>query len=700
MAREFEQLSDLLALATQTKEWERIRDLIQSVVLRRYAADAMTILLVVDGGWNVTRARWRTLLTDLEAADPEGIAEIRRILIEHGPDPATDGPSAHGPTHRPTNSPVTIDRITNTVSDATVNDAVTQLGYVGSLDNQRHVAGDNVDLTGNTIHGQVVGIQNNTTHNTTTNNHTTAHYGGSSAPHDWRPVQEVGPAEFGVRPTRRVPGLPDIPPYVARDCDTELADRLEHTGFVLLLTKPLSGTSHTAWHAVTRLTGHRMYAPEPGADLRALPPLLDHRPGISRPPGIYRPHLVGAAEDRPGRYVLWLDALEGHLGGRGLDPGLLGRLNALGVVVLATMDADDYRERRTDRLLATAHTVEVPHRWNGGECKRLRQTDDPRVAEASAHAERGSVAAYLALGHHLREEWRHTRAAHPRGDLLVWAAVDLVRCGVREAVSQDLLNRLYDQPGTETGTETEPETASAPGSVPEEAFAEALGWATRDRFGVAGLSLLVPGESPGTWRAHGALTVDLQPATPSLWLRTIDEATWDDGVDPEALVDRYCELLRPRAQAGNLHTTLMLAELRVRRGDRAEALYWYRKAADEGIVEAAATLGALLTEWGHDQVEAIARLEFAASTGHRDAALLLGDVLRDRTEHWLRTAAEAGDRNAALQLACHQLVPGWMAEGVRQLREAAARGEQPAAQALEELRSALAEGPRRRLTGA
>jgi hypothetical protein len=670
-----EQLAELLARAVRTAEWPEIRGSIESVIVRKYEAQEM--LPSRDFlGRPTGRAGWHTWLRHFDETHPEGVTLILRTLAMFGLTPSADAPSPDG-------------RITNTISDTHVNAAVTQIGYIGSVDSQRHVAGDNVDLTGNTIHGEVVGVQNNTT-----NNSTTTHYGTPASRLDWRPVEEVGPAEFGVRPTRRVPGLPDVPPYVARDCDAELADRLEHTGFVLILTKPLSGTSHTAWNAVTRLAGHRMYAPEPGADLRALPPLLDDRPGV------YRPHLVGAAEDRPGKYVLWLDALEGHLGGRGLDSGLLGRLNALGVVVLATMDADYYRECRTDRLVATAHTVELPHRWSAGERKRLSHADDPRTTEAATHAEREGTAAYLALGHHLREEWRHrsTRTAHPRGQLLVRAAIDLARCGVREAVSENLLNRLH-QPEPDPESDPACDSASASDSVSEETFEEALRWATRDHFNVAGLSLLVPGETPGTWRAHGALTVDLLPAPHALWRRTITEAALDGGLDPDALADRYCEVLRPRAEEGNPRVMFVLGDLRARLGDRAEAVYWYRKAADAGVPGAAATLGALLVEWDYDEADAIPYLESAASTGHRASALLLAGIHRHRTEHWLRTAAEAGNRYAALQLACLHLAPGRMEEGVRELSEAARRGDSPALQVLTELRSLLTQERIERLYG-
>ncbi|MFF0741031.1 hypothetical protein ACFYVL_11590 [Streptomyces sp. NPDC004111] len=648
MATQLDDLADLLAHAAGTAGWERIRSRIEAAVAPKYTAGDLALLVEDDGGdRTATRAQWRGWLTRLEAADPAGVTEIHRILTPADPDGTAED--------RTRAAPRTIDSIRNTLSDTTVNEAVSQYGYVGSVHHHRYVTGDNVEVTGNTVHGDMIGFQNTT--------NTTNHYGGSPpAAHDWRPVREVGPAEFGVRPGRRVAGLPVVPAYVARDHDAELADRLAHPGFVLLLADPLSGTSHTVWNAVTRLDGRRLYTPGPGTDLRALPALLADEPGV------YRTHRAAATGDGSGRYVLWLDALHDHYdplgrrdGRRGLDAALLGRLHAQGVVVLATMTAAEYRELRTDRLVATADTVRVPHRWSTAEHHRMRRTHDPRLFEAADLSGHEGAAAYLALGHHLRDELNDpgTRTAHPRGHRLVRTAVDLARCGVREAVSEDLLKRLHER------HDDEPGPATGPRPAPQETFDEARHWATRFSFGVAGLSLLVPGTERGTWRVHGALTTDLPAAPDDLWLRTIEEATWEDGVDMDALVGRYCAVLRPRAGAGDVHSMVKLGALL---DDRTEAAHWYRRAADAGNAEAAAALGDLMLIQ-HRWTEAITCLEAAVEAGHKESARLLGRVLQRRAEHWLGVAADAGDSDAALLLARMRVGAGRTDEEIRLLNE-------------------------------
>ncbi|WP_372343829.1 hypothetical protein [Streptomyces sp. KL116D] len=446
------------------------------------------------------------------------------------------------------------------------------------------------------------------------------HFGAAHDGPDWRPVHHIGPAEFGVRPTRRVSGLPDVPPYVPRDCDAELAANLTQYGLVLLLGKPVTGTSYAAWHAAHHLDGHQLYAPERGADLRAL---------------------LGSLKGKPGRYLLWLDDIEGHLGERGLEPGLLGRLTALGVRILATMDADAYYERRTgstpgDRVIAHAHTVELPRTWSESEFARLaEQVEDPRAYEAHLWTGGGNPAAYLALGHLLHEEWIRlsARNADPDGVALVRAALDVARCGYAGPVPLELLRKL-----------------GAPGDT---------GWAARERIGNVGF--LMPGERPGTWRAHGALVAGTlrtagEPATDELRWQVFDAAA-HRGPEEAAVGDALAAVLRPRAEAGEADAAHGMGQLARLAGDPQQERRWFRQAADAGHEEAVEDLAVLLVADG-EFTAAVPYLETLAAAGRTWAALELADHHRARAEELLTGAVEASVPSGRAALHLGDLISG------------------------------------------
>ncbi|MFJ6697405.1 hypothetical protein ACIQM4_15215 [Streptomyces sp. NPDC091272] len=570
MAGELGELAGLLERAARTSLWTGWRWRIAQVVTTAYGphvADRM------PAGPQAPVDEWYSWLQDLAAADPEGSARVRRDIAEACLDRAWDG----GALPRSFGVGADAGAVIRSVPSATV---------------QSHVTGDNVDLTGNTVNGQVIGFQS-------------VHH-APPATYDRRPVGQVGPVEFGVRPTRRVVGLPDVPPYVERDVDRVLAARLARSGLVVLLAKPLSGASHTAWNAVRQMDGHQLYAPEPGTDLRTLPADLKYESGA---------------------HVLWLDDLTGHLGNGGLTPGLLGRLAHLGVVVLATMDPDAHHARRTERVLAAAHTVPLERGWSEKEFAGLASfVADGRVAEVHEHGDRAQVAAHFAFGHLLRDEWHHpgARTAHPRGCLLVRAAVDLAMCGVEGPVSESLLARLSE--GHAAGSE----------GPAGESYGEAFAWAGAERFSIPGFGLLVRGRRQGSWKAHGAVVAGEWPVLHEVWDRVRHETRDDPDVDSEALTRAYCETLRPRAEAGETSAMVRLGRAVP---ERTEALAWYRRAADAGSIEAAAELGVLLTESPGSEQEAIKYLETAATAGHLPSARALGGFLRDWSDRWLGVAA-------------------------------------------------------------
>ncbi|MFB7497877.1 hypothetical protein ACFC09_24885 [Streptomyces sp. NPDC056161] len=452
---------------------------------------------------------------------------------------------------------------------------------------------DHVDFRDATFHGQVVGVQ-----------YLSYPAAPGPATGQWGPVDEADPVWFGVRPTRLVPGLPEVPPYVPRDCDAELGDLLGRGGLVVVLGEPCAGKSYTAWNAVRSLAaeGYLLHAADPHDDLRRLP---------------------GELKDDPGKRVLWLDELSDHLGAGGLDRRLLQRFTGRGVVVLGTMSAGEYYRRRSgtgpaESVLALARTVELAREWSEAELERLAgHTDDPRAYPAYLWSGREGAASYFAIGHLLYDEWQRlgTQAEHPRGRLLVRAAVDLVRCGVTEAVSVELLVRAaagYPAHGAE-----------------REPFEAALTWATAPMFGISGL--LVAGEKTGTWRAYGALVAEalrsggLSPVPDDVWWTLLG----DREVDRAAVLDAARASLRARVDGGDIPVIMRFASLT----EGAEREDWYRRAADLGHQQAALQLATLLLRRGDDG-QAIPYLEVAARRGVAEAARQLAVIYEVRARYW------------------------------------------------------------------
>ncbi|WP_128431393.1 sel1 repeat family protein [Streptomyces cyaneus] len=630
MATELEELRDALLRAMLDS-----RDASQRVLkplMRSSIAGAADLWIRTAGIASTDSADahdWVRLLAILRRNHPREFSDLKAIAADH---------AAPLPPPTSTASGVTAGGPRSVAAGGDIGLAVT-----GDNTRSRYVAGDHIDFRDSTFHDRVVGVQHN-------------HYGTVPAPAELRPVGDVGPREFGVRPTRPVPGLPDVPPYVPRDCDENLRAQLAGSSLVLILGEPCVGKSYTAWHGVRSLEGHRLYAPDPGEDLRPL---------------------AAALQSNPGKSVVWLDELTGHLGAGRLDLRLLGRLSDLGAVVLATMSFADYYRRRTgttpgDRVIAAARTVELAREWTEAELARLAPLDDPRAYPAYVWSGREGVASYFAVGHHLYDEWRRvgTRLEHPRGQLLVRAAVDLARCGVTGAVPAGLLGRVQEQYRAED----------------RESFEDALAWATAPMFGVSGL--LVAGEEDGTWRAYGALVAealrsgDLEPVPDGVWWTLLDAAREpDSSLDFPAVLDAARNALHDRVEAGDTEVALGFA----RRTEGDEREVWLRQAADAGDPWAAVELAEIRRDRG-EEADALSYLERAAEAGSARAAARLGSLLRDRAEHWLRTAAEAGEAGAAHDLA--QLVgstPGRGNEAMRWHLKAYARGKTSAAVAIAKL---------------
>lgn len=447
---------------------------------------------------------------------------------------------------------------------------------------------------------------------------------------DWPHLRTADPVTLGVRRTRRLPGEAPLPPYVERDCDAELGDRVREAaregGLVVVTGAPLSGKTRTVWAALAaNLPGTtRVFAPSPGTDLRGLSAVVRGR---------------GEAD-----CVLWLDDLSGHLGEHGLTPAVLAELVRLRVPVLATMEDEAYDARRFGtadraRVLDGTRPVELNRVWSDSEWARLEALDEePRLRSARLWRGAHTVPEYLAVGSDLVEEWR--RAArptrHPRGHLLVRAAADLHRCGVpHTAISDSVLRGAQ---------ELYPDAYAA---AEAESFDDGLAWAAEQRYGVSGL--LVPGEKEGTWGVFGALLADAVdrpdgwPVPLGLWMFAL-ETVGTEGARWTVRSSAHAHLVE-RAK-GDPMAAAVLGDINVALGDLETAEFWCRAAADAGHIEAAAAVGELMVA-RDATAEAIPYLEQAAEAGVVRSQFALGMLLIDRAKSWMNRAAEAGHPLAA-----------------------------------------------------
>ncbi|MGW2822293.1 hypothetical protein ACWC24_14980 [Streptomyces sp. NPDC001443] len=485
------------------------------------------------------------------------------------------------------------------------------------------VAGDHVDFRQGSFHGPVVGTQ-----------HTYVNQLGAALPDPGRwPVRdEIDPVTLGVRPTRRPDGadLARLPAYVERDIDATLHGWFEQDDLLVVTGGPLSGKSRTAWSAGGRAAGPsgRVFAPAPGTDLRGLPEVL---------------------HGRDGTHVLWLDQLEDHLGEHGLNLGLLGRLSALRVPVVATMRDEVYEEHRfgdgpASRLLGRARVARVGSRWSADELARLAEyRGDDRLADASEWSDEG-VTQFLALGPELHDLWHsagRTSSRHPYGFRLVAAAVDLARCGVTGGIPFRLLREEALRDG---------------GAQPDrESFEEAMAWAAAPRHGVAGLLVPVhgPGDAAGeavAWRPYGSLVAHARrtsvPVRTDLWRRALEGTRRDADVHHNVRRTAHA-VFAPRAEAGDAEAMHLMGVLGEDVEDEGTALEWFRKAADAGRTDLAARVGEELLKQGCAE-EALPYLQAAVEhePGAREARLL-GEAHLWLAGYWLQMAADRGDGKAA-----------------------------------------------------
>ncbi|MFE4815253.1 hypothetical protein ACFRFU_02235 [Streptomyces sp. NPDC056704] len=394
---------------------------------------------------------------------------------------------------------------------------------------------------------------------------------------DWDAVQA------GTHRARRGEDGSLVPPYVPRDADDELRQRLQlagmEGGLVLLVGDSTAGKTRAAHEAVrTVLPDRRVARPMQSQDLIAAVDVI----GRSAVPS-----------------VLWLDDLERFLGIGGLDLALLDEIVRLRLPAIATMRLQQYdafspqsRERVGAQVLRAIDPVDIPRVWSVAELTRAAEFDDGRIAEALARHGTYGVAEYVAAGPFVLAELlraRQTAAGHARGAALVMAAIDLARTGLHPPYSLALLTELHKC-----------HLAAAGGKLLRpEALEDAILWATEVRYGVT--SLLLPTEASDAWDVFDYLTDHITtPITRNAWTLALEYAANRDRfaiglAAAEADVHDIAEMAwRPIASEDPIVAHNLGVLMYQQEGREAEAEEFFRAAFAGGHSSTVANLGLLL----------------------------------------------------------------------------------------------------------
>lgn len=308
------------------------------------------------------------------------------------------------------------------------------------------------------------------------------------------------PIKLGVHPAASVSSS-RVPPFIARDRLPDLENALRTGGFVLVVGDSTAGKTRLAYEAMRRVLPRHLFIRPRTPD--ALPAAL-------------------ALAKRKRRSVLWLDDLERYLGFHGLAE--LPRC-----VVLATMrthERDDLSHRhdparsagerqsaRVGRDVLNLVTVEIrlDRMWSQDELALAGASDDSRITQALASADKHGIAESMAAGPQLLREWQDARDV--RGAAIVAAAVDVRLAGYHRPLPLDFLRSLHT---------SYLDAADRPGS-----WEAALQWAAQPLHGTS--SLLEP--SGDGFLAFDYL-VDATAQSPA-----IPTATWEALIEHAAPAD-------------------------------------------------------------------------------------------------------------------------------------------------------------------
>ncbi|MET9205063.1 tetratricopeptide repeat protein [Streptomyces bacillaris] len=503
-------------------------------------------------------------------------------------------------------------------------------------------------------------------------------------PDRWLDVGALTAIELGVHRAAPDTHGDAVTRYVRRDVDKVIDEVLEEAskrgGFLLLVGNSAVGKTRTAFEAVKRnLNDFRLFCASSSSDITLFT------------------QVVQSVEDP--KTVLWLDDLERFFGGGGFGASTLGDLMRKRTVIVATIRHDEYKRYRKRlgrrqreslgagensatyngaRMLDLVDPIEIDREWSVDERLRAEKLDDPRLTKALTSVAEAAVCEYLAAGPQLwqiyisalRDGKKHI------GPLLVRAAIDLKRAGIKGAIPQGFLVQIA------LGYRD----ARRQSDIPESVLTKSFSWGAKIRFGVTGLlEKSGAGWLPFDYLVDAAARDRKHKAIPlEVWQAALEFARGDDlfSVGWMLYLNEEYELSsRAMRKLADMGLPLAMSNLGVilqELGRPREAESWFEKAASLSHPAGQYSLGRVAYERDdYDRAESLWRE--AASSGEVLAVQALATLFAKRERHddaesWWKKGAETGDPVSAYRLGLHLHERGRGVEAEVWWRQAAQAG--------------------------
>ncbi|MFE4420674.1 tetratricopeptide repeat protein [Streptomyces sp. NPDC056817] len=503
-------------------------------------------------------------------------------------------------------------------------------------------------------------------------------------PDRWLDVDSLSAIELGVHRAAPDSHGDVVTRYVQRDVDKVIDEVLEEAseggGFLLLVGNSAVGKTRTAFEAVKRnLRGFHLFSASSSGDIALFAQ-------------------VAQSVEEP-RVVLWLDDLERFFGEGGFSASVLGELIRSRTVVVATLRHDEYKRYRKKigrrqrealdaaensatyngaRVLDLVDPIEIDREWSADERERAEREDDPRLAKALTSVAEAAVCEYLAAGPQL---WRIYNSAlrdgkKHVGPLLVRAAIDLKRAGIKGTIPQDLLVQVA------LGYKD----ARRQPSISETLLVKGFSWGSKIRFGVTGLmEKSEEGWLPFDYLVDAAARDRKHNTIPlEVWQVALEFARDDDlfSVGWMLYLNEEYELssqaMRKLADMGVPLAMSNLGVVLQELGQSREAEFWFGRAASLNHPAGQFNLGTVAYERDdYDRAESLWRE--AANSGEILAVQALATLYAKReryddAEGWWKKGAETGDPVSAYRLGLHLHERGRSVEAEIWWRQAAQAG--------------------------
>ncbi|MFF2789894.1 tetratricopeptide repeat protein [Streptomyces sp. NPDC058049] len=503
-----------------------------------------------------------------------------------------------------------------------------------------------------------------------------------------RPIGELDPHALEVHHAIANDGATGLPAYVEREHDARLraivAEVVEGSSrLVMLVGTSSTGKTRACWEAVQRLP----------AGWRLWHPIDPERPQAA---------LADLARVGP-RTVVWLNEAQHYLlseqHGEAIAAGLrelLADTSRGPVLILGTIwPGPDHFDKLTHqptadapdafsqaRVLLGGREIRLPTAFTPPVIEVLKQSTDPRLAEAAAHAQDGMVTQYLAGAPELIKIYR---TSSPGTRSVLEAAMDARRLGHPPGLPLSFLETAAEAYLTDTEWDLLPDNW-LPQSLtlltdPVKGARGPLHPQRRPR-GASRTSSAPVGQ---TYRLadfldqHGRAIRRLERVPELFWPAAIEHCgpraarALASSAEERGLSHIACRLW---ARGGDLTA---VGRILVRSGRLDEALTWYEQAADHRALEEAAVHLVQAGRWD----EADAWIERAAAAGSRSVFLQAAESLRraDRWEEalaWYERAAVDGDHDTLLRVADRLAAVGRWEEALAWYERAAVDGDHDA----------------------